>query len=73
MPKLSVKERRQIFNNLHEGDDIWICEVCGEQDDIESLIVYEIDRITRNVKESREVCMCISCADRVPHGKVISS
>ena len=73
MPKLSAKDRRKIFHDTDtsETDDVWICEVCGETDEIEGLAVYEINRITRNVKE-REACMCATCAKRIPHGRVIS-
>ena len=73
MPRISVRERRTRFDR--EDDDangVWICECCGE-DWEETLCVYEVMRVTRHSPDSRGVILCVSCADRIPHGRVLCS
>ena len=73
MPRLSVKQRRAVISSVdEEADGTWICEVCGEHEEWEGLAIYEIERNTRAVPEPRAVCLCVICADRVPHGKVLN-
>ena len=54
------------------NEEIWICDSCYD-DNEEGLAVYEIIRVTRTYPNSRYVIFCSSCADRIPHGNVISS
>lgn len=72
MPRVPVLERRARFDREEEEENgVWICECCGE-DWEEELCVYEVLRVTRRVPYPRAACLCASCADRVPHGRVLS-
>ena len=67
-----VLVRRTLFEQEQEGgDEVWICEACGE-DWEEPLAVYEVIRVTRSCSV-RALLLCSSCADRIPHGRVVSS
>lgn len=73
MPRIPTLERRARFDRAEETDNgVWICECCGE-DWEEALCVYEVSRFTRRFPNSRAVCLCSPCADRIPHGRVLSS
>lgn len=73
MPRIPVLVRRGRFDCAERmGSDVWICECCGENSE-EELCVYEVERVTRQFPYIRVVCLCIECADRVPHGIVVSS
>jgi hypothetical protein len=69
-----VLVRRALYEREDRGDanEIWICECCGE-DWEEALAVYVVIRVTRSCTTDRSVLLCASCADRIPHGKVLSS
>lgn len=54
------------------SEEIWTCDSCYD-DNEGGLAVYEVIRVTRTCPNPRYIMLCSSCADRVPHGKVISS
>ena len=73
MPRIPVLIRRVLFDQAESTENgVWICEMCGDADE-EGLVVYDADRITRNYPDGRCVCLCPTCADRIPHGRVLSS
>jgi len=73
MPRIPVHRRRILFDNAEDTENgVWICEVCGE-DDEGGAVVYEVVRVTRLFPETRAMCLCSVCADRVSHGRVLSS
>ena len=57
---------------IEGDDDRWICDSCGESNE-EKLVVYHVQRVTRMYPCDREMCLCADCADRIPHGRVVSS
>lgn len=73
MPHIPILVRRGRFDRAEDAEHgVWICECCGE-DCEEALCVYEVVRITRQFPYTRGVCLCSQCADRIPHGRVVSS
>lgn len=70
-PRLSVVDRRIVLTISDACDlDVWLCEACGETRE-EGLACYEIRRHTRR-REGGAVILCGACAERIPHGRVLS-
>ena len=69
--RLPVKDRRAVLAIAEVQDlDVWLCESCGETRE-EGIACYEILRHTRR-REGSATILCFACADKVPHGRVLS-
>jgi hypothetical protein len=69
--RLPVEDRRAVLTIAETHDlDVWLCESCGETEE-EGLACYEILRHTRR-REGSATILCSTCADKVPHGRVLS-
>ena len=69
--RLSVRTRRRILALAERHElDVWVCEACGETSE-EALACYDVRRRTRAGSGSQPV-LCAACAERIPHGRVLS-